>query len=593
MDINFFGETFFRNERKKFGIKIDDRRRHMYIIGKTGMGKTELLHNMAVQDIRAGRGIGFIDPHGEAAENILNLIPKERIQDVCYFNPADLEFPVSFNVIEKVELEYRHLVASGIMEVFKKIWPDLWSARMEYILHNTLLALLEMPDSTLLGVNRILADPVYREKIVKDLKDPIVKTFWQNEFGKYPPAYAAEATAAIQNKVGQFISAPLIRNLIGQVRSSIDIRKIMDEEKILILNLSKGKIGEDAAKLLGGLVITKLQLAAMSRVDIPEKDRKDFFLYVDEFQNFATVSFCNILSEARKYRLSLVLAHQYIGQMAEEVKEAVFGNVGTMISFRIGAEDAEYIQKEFTPYFDVQDFVNLPKYQIYLKLMVDGIAGKPFYANTLPPIEKPTEEFKDEIIRFSQQKYGFPREEIEKEISQWAGSFVLREKRGEKEGVSIQLYDAICDRCGKWTKVPVKPEIGKTIYCKPCRQKFKAGEIEKVKKREEKREERLESEIKGLTLEELLLKQPVIFRPKRKAEGEEKNEIPLNEEELTKALKEALAEGEEEKKLEKQGVDQEKKDKQETNQEKKEVSEENKTKIIKQGEIKPGEVVEF
>lgn len=544
MDINFLGKIFFRNEEKKFGIKLDDRRRHIYIIGKTGMGKTELLHNMAVQDIRAGRGIGFVDPHGEAAESLLNFIPKERVNDVYYFNPADLEFPISFNVIEKVDLEYRHLVASGLMEVFKKIWPDIWSARMEYILHNTLLALLEVPDSTLLGVNRLLADPKYREEIVENLKDPIVKTFWKEEFGRYPPAYAAEATAAIQNKIGQFISAPLVRNIIGQTYSKIDIRKIMDEEKILILNLSKGKIGEDAGKLLGGLIITKLQLAAMSRVDIPEKERKDFFLYVDEFQNFATASFCSILSEARKYRLSLVLAHQYIAQMAEEVKEAVFGNVGTMISFRIGAEDAEYLEKEFTPYFKVQDFVNLPKYNIYIKLMVDGIAGKPFSAETLPPLKLPTESFKDEIIKISREKYSSSREKIEKEIAEWAGSFVLKEKKETEP--TIELYSAICDRCGKWCKVPVKPEIGRKLYCKSCRQKLKAGEeIEKIKEREKK----LESEIKGLTLEELLLRGPLSFKPKKEEESEkEKEEVPINKENLKKAIEEAIAEEKNEKK---------------------------------------------
>lgn len=584
-DINFFGEIFFRNERKKFGIKTDDRRRHMYVIGKTGMGKTELLHNMAIQDIRAGRGIGFIDPHGEAAENILNFIPKERIDDVCYFNPADLDFPISFNVIEKVSLEYRHLVASGLMEVFKKIWPDLWSARMEYILHNTLLALLEMPESTLLEVNRILADPDYRKKITKDLKDPIVKAFWQTEFAKYPPAYAAEATAAIQNKIGQFISAPLIRNIIGQVHSSVDIRKIMDGEKILILNLSKGKIGEDSAKLLGGLIITKLQLAAMSRVDIPEKERKDFFLYVDEFQNFATASFCNILSEARKYRLSLILAHQYITQMAEEVKEAVFGNVGTIISFRIGAEDAEYIEKEFTPFFNVQDFVNLPKYQIYLKLMVDGIAGKPFSAETLAPLERPAETFKDEIIRISREKYSFPREQIEKQIAQWAGNFVLKEKTEEKTEekttTAVQLYDAICDQCGKWSKVPIKPEPGRKVYCKSCRQKLQTKQAEEIKQREEK----LENQIKELTLEELLLKKATPFKSKREIKTEEKKETPVNEEELKRVLGEALAEKEEEKP-----------EQQESEQENLRQEEKQKDKpkpIIKQGEIKPGQIVEF
>ena len=342
-EITYIGETNFRNTRKKFGIKLDDRRRHIYIIGKTGMGKTALLTNMAVQDINTDRGIAFIDPHGEAAEELLDYIPKERIKDVIYFNPADLEFPIGFNIMEIHNPEERHLIAAGLMGVFKKIWPDVWSARMEYILNNCILALLEYPGSTLLGINRMLADPDYRKKVVNKVQDPVVKAFWLQEFARYTQRYEVEATAAIQNKVGQFVSNPLIRNIIGQEKSTIDIRKIMDQGKIFIVNLSKGKIGEANSTLLGALIITKLYLEAMSRVDIPEEERKDFFLYVDEFQNFATESFANILSEARKYRLSLVLAHQYIAQMEEKVRDAVFGNVGTLISFRIGAEDAEFL----------------------------------------------------------------------------------------------------------------------------------------------------------------------------------------------------------------------------------------------------------
>jgi type IV secretory pathway TraG/TraD family ATPase VirD4 len=333
--ITFFGKTTFRGEKKKFGIKDDDKRRHVYIIGKTGMGKTELLKNMVVQDILNGKGVGFIDPHGEAAEELLRFVPKERIKDVVYFNPADIENPIAFNIMEDVSAEYRHLIAGGLMGVFKKIWPDVWSSRMEYILNNSILALLEVPGSTLLGVNRLLSDPEWREKVVNQVKDPIVKSFWVKEFARYTQRYEVEATAAIQNKIGQFISTPLIRNIIGQEKSSIDIRQVMDSEKILIMNLSKGKIGEDNSRLLGALLVTKLQLAAMSRVDTAEQERKDFVLYIDEFQNFSTDSFANILSEARKYRLSLILAHQYIAQMEEKVIDAVFGNVGTMITFII------------------------------------------------------------------------------------------------------------------------------------------------------------------------------------------------------------------------------------------------------------------
>ncbi|HJN62462.1 MAG TPA: type IV secretion system DNA-binding domain-containing protein, partial [Candidatus Parcubacteria bacterium] len=332
-NINFFGETTFRNANKKFGIKTDDRRRHIYVVGKTGMGKTVMLKNMAIQDIQQGKGIGFVDPHGEASEELLDFIPKERIKDVVYFNPADLGYPIAFNIMEEINPEYRHLVAGGLMGVFKKIWPDVWSARMEYILNNCILALLEYPGSTLLGVNRMLADIDYRKKVVDKVTDPVVKSFWVQEFARYTQRYEVEATAAIQNKIGQFISVPLIRNIIGQEKSSINMREIMDKQKILIINLSKGRVGEDNSRLLGALIITKLQLAAMSRVDIPEEKRKDFYLYVDEFQNFATESFVNILSEARKYRLALILGHQYIAQMDETVRDAVFGNVGTIICF--------------------------------------------------------------------------------------------------------------------------------------------------------------------------------------------------------------------------------------------------------------------
>lgn len=419
-EITYFAETTFRNQRKKFGIKTDDRRRHVYIVGKTGMGKTVTLENMVIQDIRAGHGIGFVDPHGEAAEKILDFIPSNRINDVVYFNPADIDFPFAFNVMEKVGLEYRHLVASGLMAVFKKIWPDVWSARMEYILNNCILALLEYPGSTLLGINRMLADPDYRRRVVDKITDPIVKSYWLHEFARYTQRYEVEATAAIQNKIGQFISTPLIRNIVGQVRSKINMRKLMDQGKILILNLSKGRIGEDNSLLLGALAVTKLQLAAMSRVDIPEETRRDFFLYVDEFQNFATEPFVNILSEARKYRLSLILAHQYITQMEDKVRDAVFGNVGTIICFRVGAEDAMYLQNEFAPEFKATDLVNLSKYNIYLKLMINGIAGRPFSAETLQPFRIPEESNRDKIIRESRKRYGTSRKIIEDKISRWS-----------------------------------------------------------------------------------------------------------------------------------------------------------------------------
>ncbi len=465
-DINFFAETTFRHQMKRFGIKPDDRRKHMYLIGKTGMGKTNMMANMAIQDIQAGRGVGFIDPHGETAEGLLDFIPQERVNDVIYFNPADLDFPIAFNVMEKVDLEHRHLVASGLMGVFKKIWPDVWSARMEYILNNAILALLEYPGSTLLGINRMMADPEYRQKVIEKLTDPVVKAFWLQEYARYTQRYEVEATAAIQNKVGQFISAPIIRNIIGQVSSKIDMREAMDNRKILIVNLSKGRVGEDNSMLLGSLLITKLQLAAMSRVDIPEEQRKDFYLYVDEFQNFATESFATILSEARKYRLALILGHQYITQMSEEVRDAVFGNVGTLISFRVGAEDAEFLEKEFSPEFMATDLVNLAKYNIYLKLMIDGLTSRAFSAQTLPPIIKPEKTNRDKIIRVSRERYSTSRQTVEDKISRWTGT--LEQKSVPISPKEPLLYDAQCANCQKWTKVVFKPDGKRPVYCKTC-----------------------------------------------------------------------------------------------------------------------------
>jgi len=402
----------------------------MYVVGSTGMGKSEFLKTMAIQDIEAGHGLAFIDPHGDPVVDLLEFIPKERIKDVIYIDPGDLAFPIAFNVMESVDFDYRHLIAAGLLGVFKKIWVDAWSARMEYILNNTILALLEYPGSTLLGINKMLASKEYRKKVVANITDPIVKSFWVEEFAKYADKFATEATAAIQNKIGQFISNNLIRNIIGQPKSTLDVRKIMDEGKILLVNISRGRIGEDASRLLGALLVTKIQLAAMSRVDVPEPERKDFFLYVDEFQHFATESFANILSEARKYHLSLIMAHQYIKQMEEPVCDAVFGNVGTIISFRVGAEDAEFLEKWFAPDFMMSDIVNLGKQNIYLKLMIDGVSSRGFSAATLQRFEKSERTFKDEIIEFSRKTYATPKSEVEKDIAEWAGA--AREESGEE-----------------------------------------------------------------------------------------------------------------------------------------------------------------
>ncbi len=452
-NICLFAQTNYRNQMRRFGIKLDDRRRHMYVIGKTGMGKTTLMENMVLSDIYSGYGVGVVDPHGDFAEKILDYIPNNRINDVVYFNPSDMEFPVGFNILEVISEEQKHLVVAGLMSIFKKIWQDLWSARMEYILNNTLLALVDNPGSTLLGINRMLADKKYRKRIVSKVKDPVIKAFWQNEFANYPEKYMVEAVAPIQNKIGQFLSASIIRNMVSQVKSTINVRQIMDSQKIFIMNLSKGRIGEDNSRLLGGMLITEIQLAAMERVDTPEAERKDFFLYVDEFQNFATQSFANILSEARKYRLALIMAHQYIAQLEEEVADAVFGNVGTMVSFRVGGADAEALAKEFAPVFTEEDLVNLTKFTMVLKLMIDGVASQPFTAFSMPPIAIKTGNA-EKIIKVSRERYGKSRAEIEEKIAKWSGMDMGsdEEEDGGNDEINPELKEIIHSPNGEYTE---------------------------------------------------------------------------------------------------------------------------------------------
>jgi CxxC-x17-CxxC domain-containing protein len=381
----------------------------------------------------------------------------------------------------------------------------------------------------------MLADAEYRKRIVEKVTDPVVKAFWVTEFARYTQRYEVEATAAIQNKVGQFISNPLIRNIVGQVKSKIDMREIMDDGKILIANISKGKIGEDNSRLLGALLITKLQLAAMSRVDIPEEKRRDFFLYVDEFQNFATEAFVNILSEARKYRLSLVLGNQYIAQLEEmtptgkstKVRDAIFGNVGTIVCFRVGAEDAEFLEKEFTPEFLATDLVNLPKYNIYLKLMIDGVAGRPFSAETLPPAEKPEKSHKEKIIKVSRERYGTPRKIVEEKILRWSKVFETPPPSAPKS--QPVLYDARCSICGKWTKVTFPPDGVRPVYCKSCLKKIKESPVKEIK----------EPGLPPISLKEAIEKGPTSFSQKKEIK-EEKKPKKVNLEELREAIKKAI-----------------------------------------------------
>jgi CxxC-x17-CxxC domain-containing protein len=592
-EITIFGETTFRNRFRRFGIKMDDRRRHMYFIGKTGMGKSTILENMIVEDIRAGKGVAVVDPHGDLAEKIIDYIPSGRVNDMIYFNPADIDYPIAFNVVEHVEPHLRHLVASGLIGVFQKLWADSWGPRLEYILRNAILAVLDYPGSTLLAVTRMLSDKAFRKKVVEKIQDPVVKSFWVNEFAGYANNFASEAVSPIQNKVGQFLSSSLIRNIVGQVKSTIDLRKVMDEGKILIMNLSKGRIGEDNSALLGSMMITKIQLAAMSRVEIPEPERRDFYLYVDEFQNFATESFANILSEARKYRLNLVLAHQYIEQLNETVQAAVFGNVGTLVVFRVGAADAEILEPEFMPVFTKEDIVNLPKYEIYLKLMIDGIASEPFSARGLPPLYgSEITGNRDKAIKISRERYAKERKTVEEKIMRWHESIEETDKgdtkfRSKGKGPlparkpperetaalparpearaaetgpksvfgeapaaarseapaadSIYRFETVCFRCGQPARTSFKPDGIRPVYCRDCLSVAKQEKIAELEARKQAKKAEL-ARLAGMaeppareaapeiSLSEAFRQAPVKFKtPAQTAPGDNNRQSPPGE----------------------------------------------------------------
>jgi len=416
-EITPLGMTTFRNGLRTFGIKRDDRRRHMYLVGKSGTGKSRLLENLAIRDIQQGEGVAVIDPHGELIERIMKFIPKDRIKDVIYLNPADKDFPIAFNPLESPE-GMREETAKGFISVLKRMFGFSWGPRLEYVLNHTVMALSEVEGSTMLGIVRMLTDRTYRNKIVSQVTDPVVQMFWLKEFSSYNDKMATETVAPILNKVGQFTASPIIRNIVGQPKSSIDFADIMNSGKILLVDLSTGKIGEVNSELLGSLIITKLQLAAMQRAFMPEEERRDFYLYVDEFQNFATDSFATILSEARKYRLSLTVANQYIAQMEETVRDAVFGNVGSLVAFRVGATDAAYLEKEFEPVFTQNDLINLDNRHIYLNMLIDGVTTVPFSAMTLDSPEI-SEDLSSVITAVSREKYGTPREKVEEDVRHW------------------------------------------------------------------------------------------------------------------------------------------------------------------------------
>jgi hypothetical protein len=403
-EINPFARTLFKNELAVYGLKRADRRRHLYVIGKTGTGKSTMLANMAINDLKNNEGLCVIDPHGDLVETLLNYIPSHRINDVIYFDPADPERTVKINLFDGENVVHRELIASGIVSVFQKLYAYSWGPRLEHILRNSLLTLLKTPQAKLSDIVDLLTNPKFRAKVLESMDDDILRNFWTHEFDALPDRQRHEAIAPILNKVGQFVSSPLVRDVVNAPKSSFSIEDIMAQGKILVVNLSQGRLGEDNATLLGAMLITKIQLAAMARVNVPEEERRDFYLYVDEFQNFATESFNKILSEARKYRLNLILANQYIAQIPEEVQKAIFGNCGSMISFVMGADDASVFTKEYGDKYTHDDLVSLGKYQIINKIAIDNIISRPFPAHTLP-LAKSSNQNRDKVIKVSRERW--------------------------------------------------------------------------------------------------------------------------------------------------------------------------------------------
>lgn len=419
--VTVFAETDYRGNRIDFGIKREDRRKHFYVLGKTGVGKSTVFKNMFISDILRGDGACFVDPHGETVDELLDYIPPERVEDVIYFNPTDTSYPIGFNLLELKDKSQRDLIADGVVEVFKKQFGNSWGPRLQYILTNTVATALEAQGTTLLSVPRMLLDKNYRKFILKQVDDPILIKFWEEEYAQMAQnnKLLAESVSPIQNKVGRFISSAVTRNIVGQVKSTIDLREIMDSQKILLVNLAQGKLGEETASLLGGMIITRLQSTALERVDMPAEERKDFFLFVDEFQNFATDSFAKILSEARKFKLDLCMTNQYIDQLPLTVRQAIFGNVGTLGSFVVSQADASILEKEFAPNVTSADLVSLDAHSMYIKLCIDGMTSNTFSARSLPPRFEPF-GLKEKVVAYSREKYGTPKEVIEEKITRWS-----------------------------------------------------------------------------------------------------------------------------------------------------------------------------
>ena len=383
--VTLFARTDFRGERRIFGIRQADRRSHVYALGKTGTGKSNLLETLICQDIAAGEGVALLDPHGDLVERVVSRVPKERLADLIYLDVPDQANVFGFNPVERVPPERRSLAASALVEVFKKIWADSWGPRLEHILRNSVFCLLEQPEATLADIPRLLEDPAFRKRAAERVANAQVRHFWLREYESYPARFRAEAIAPLQNKVGAFLADPILCRILSAAKSSFDLRRVIDERKILLVNLAKGRMGESSAALLGALLVARIGLAGLSRSDVPEAERRDFYLYIDEFQTFATMSFVSMLSELRKYRVNLILTNQYLSQLELPVRDSVLGNVGTLISFRVGPADAAVLAEEFGPEFSASDLMGLPNYRIYLRLMIDGMVSRPFSGETMAP----------------------------------------------------------------------------------------------------------------------------------------------------------------------------------------------------------------
>ncbi len=437
-EATFFGLTNFRGQRIKFGIRRDDRRRHLYVVGKSGSGKSKLLETFIIEDILQHKGVCVMDPHGDLIQDILKYLPEEKAKDIVYFNISDLDFPIAFNPLENVSSEMRQQVTQGLIEVFEKFFGGDWSPKIEHVFRYTCLAMLDYPNATLAGMQKMLTNRKFRQKVIPEIKDSVVKHFWANEFSSWSEKFDNEAILPLVNKLGQFLSNSLVRNIVAQPHNKFSFDDIMNNEKVVLIELSKGKLGEENAALLGAMMITKVYQTAMERAKLPENKRKDFYMYIDEFQNFATETFENILSESRKYRLLLTISHQYLAQIPSDLKGTVFGNIGSIITMRVGADDGAYLSNEFTPIFHTEDFINLDVREMLIKMSVKGQTTQPFSASTVDVPEPPENNAAEAIIAHSRKHYATPLAEVDKLMA----SVYSDEENTNKVGDAEETFEA-------------------------------------------------------------------------------------------------------------------------------------------------------